>query len=66
MSLTPEQKNDLDEYIKEKLLNFTFQQHNILLYQYYYDKLADEGWTGTALILEAMDLASKHYRGESD
>lgn len=64
MSLTPEQKNDLDEYIdeyiKEKLLNILLNQY------YYFDELADEGWTGTELILEGMVLASKHYREEWD
>ena len=49
-------------------MSLTPNQENELdeLYQYYYDELADEGWTGTALILEAIDLASKHYRGEWD
>ena len=47
-------------------MSLSSDQENQLddLYDYYYKCLSDEGWTGTALILEAIDLASKHYRGE--
>ena len=49
-------------------MSLTPDQENELdeLYQYYYDQLADEGWTDTELILEAIDLASKHYSGKWD
>ena len=41
-------------------------QENTLdaLYDLHYEKLKNEGWTGVALILEAVDLAGKQYRGE--
>tara|TARA_R110000868_G_scaffold303789_1_gene564287 strand:+ start:672 stop:818 length:147 start_codon:yes stop_codon:yes gene_type:complete len=41
-------------------------QENALdvLYDLHYEQLKEEGWTGVALILEAVDLAGKQYRGE--